>query len=133
MFVTGGSGFLGKVLIYKLLVDCSDVASVRVLLREKKGVSPAQRLRDLLQSPPFGDLPPHQLAKVRVLSGDLLLPALGLSEAGSAALITDTNVVFHSAATVKFDEELSLSLKMNVIGTQEMVLSAQIVCGLRLP
>lgn len=38
------------------------------------------------------------------------------------ALLTRTvNVVFHSAATVKFDEKLKLSVTINVLGTQKLM------------
>lgn len=33
----------------------------------------------------------------------------------------NVNIVFHSAATVNFDEKLSLSLKINVLGTQSVI------------
>lgn len=31
------------------------------------------------------------------------------------------NVVFHSAATVKFDEKLKLSVTINMLGTQRLI------------
>lgn len=38
--------------------------------------------------------------------GDMLEPHLGLTAEDEAMVTSDTNIVFHSAATVKFDEEL---------------------------
>ena len=44
--------------------------------------------------------------KVSVIKGDILLPNFGLSTEDEETLIKNISVVFHSAATVKFDEAL---------------------------
>lgn len=48
IFITGATGFLGKVLIEKLLRSCSDVKKIYLLVRHKKGNTPQQRLNELL-------------------------------------------------------------------------------------
>lgn len=50
VLVTGGSGFLGKAIIEKLLRTCKDVKMVYVMLRNKKGVSSKDRLDKLINS-----------------------------------------------------------------------------------
>ena len=50
VFLTGASGFLGKVLLEKLLWSCTGVRRVYVLVRDKKGVSAEERVRQLLES-----------------------------------------------------------------------------------
>lgn len=47
IFITGGSGFIGKVLIEKLLRSCDGVKAIYLLMRPNKGENPAQRLRKL--------------------------------------------------------------------------------------
>jgi len=51
ILVTGGTGFMGKVLIEKILRRCSDVDTIYVLIRAKKGKEPRQRVEELLSSP----------------------------------------------------------------------------------
>lgn len=51
VLVTGGSGFLGKVIIEKLLRSCKDVERVYILLRSKNGISSEMRLKELKTSP----------------------------------------------------------------------------------
>ena len=51
VLITGGTGFNGKVLIEKILRACSDVDTIYVLIRAKKGKEPRQRVEELLASP----------------------------------------------------------------------------------
>ena len=55
------------------------------------------------------------------VAGDMLEHQLGMSEEDTDRLLADTQVVFHSAATVNFDEKLKLSVRMNVIGVKKIV------------
>lgn len=48
IFITGATGFLGKVLIEKLLRSCYDLNKIYVLVRHKKGQTPQQRLNEIL-------------------------------------------------------------------------------------
>lgn len=40
------SGFMGKVLLEKLLYTCSDVKEIMILMREKRGKTAKQRVED---------------------------------------------------------------------------------------
>lgn len=51
IFITGGSGFMGKVLIEKLLYSCSDVKEIIILMRPKRGKSAMQRVEDFSKMP----------------------------------------------------------------------------------
>lgn len=48
IFITGATGFMGKVLVEKLLRDCPDIAQIYLLIRPKRGVEPAQRREDYI-------------------------------------------------------------------------------------
>ena len=50
VFVTGGSGFMGKVLLEKLLRSCPDIGCIYVLLRPKKGVPVQERIKTIAKS-----------------------------------------------------------------------------------
>lgn len=51
VFVTGGSGFMGKVLIEKLLYSCSELKQIFILMRPKRGKVPELRLDDMFKLP----------------------------------------------------------------------------------
>lgn len=44
IFMTGATGFMGKVLVHKLMTDCGDLERLYILVRTKKGMEPQQRL-----------------------------------------------------------------------------------------
>ncbi|XP_049522438.1 fatty acyl-CoA reductase 1 [Dermacentor silvarum] len=109
VFITGGTGFIGKVLLEKLLRSCSGLKRVYLLVRSKRGENPQARLEKLFDSQMFERLKqeqPDAFEKVTALEGDLSEPNLGLSVLDQAALVNSVSVVFHSGATVKFDEPL---------------------------
>lgn len=64
---------------------------------------------------------PDVLKKIVPISGDITLPYLGISEEDQETLASEVSVVIHSAATVKFDEKLKLSINVNVQGTKRIV------------
>lgn len=51
IFITGGTGFLGKLLIEKLLRSCPNIASIYLLVREKKGKNVHQRAEEIFDDP----------------------------------------------------------------------------------
>ncbi|XP_069702736.1 putative fatty acyl-CoA reductase CG5065 [Periplaneta americana] len=124
VFVTGGTGFLGKVLVEKLLRSCPDVAAVYLLMRPKRGNDVRTRMDELLSNTIFDWLrkeQPSALNKLVPIRGDVTCPELGISPADQKILADSVSVVFHSAATVKFDEALKLSVSMNILGTKRLV------------
>lgn len=50
IFITGATGFLGKIVIEKLLRSCPLVKKIYVLTRSRRGVNPQQRIDNLLDS-----------------------------------------------------------------------------------
>ncbi|XP_065365043.1 putative fatty acyl-CoA reductase CG8306 [Calliphora vicina] len=127
IFVTGGSGVVGKALIEKLLRSCN-VRKIYVLLRPKKNVSIDERLEKVKKAMVFRQLKlkkPDELDKKLVaIPGDAVLPFLGITPEYQKVL-KNVSIVFHCAATVRFDEPLRDALKLNVGGTLETLRFAE--------
>ncbi|KAF5284905.1 hypothetical protein FQA39_LY16860 [Lamprigera yunnana] len=124
VFITGGTGFLGKILIEKLLRSCPDVATVYVLVRTKKGRNMHARIEELFDDVVFERLRnerPKFRHKVVGIAGDCSLMDLGLSIQDRQLLVQEISVVFHVAATVRFDEKLKLAMAINVKGPREVL------------
>ena len=64
---------------------------------------------------------PTDLHKVLPIEGDITQPELAISPNDRLTLARTVNIVFHSAATIKFDEKLKLSVTINMLGTQRLV------------
>ncbi|XP_055610155.1 putative fatty acyl-CoA reductase CG5065 [Uranotaenia lowii] len=124
IFITGGTGFMGKVLIEKLLRSCPGIKQIFILIRPKRGQDIAARLTEILGSPLFDKIRnehPANLKKIVPIHGDITLNQLGISEIDQSTIIQEVSVVFHSAATVKFDEKIKQSVTINMIGTKQLM------------
>ncbi|XP_034828298.1 fatty acyl-CoA reductase wat-like [Maniola hyperantus] len=124
VFLTGGTGFLGKVLIEKLLRSCGDIDTLFVLVRPKKGKDPISRLHDMLDEFLFHrahEENPKGIHKVVPVIGDMEMPGIGLSDEDRKMLTSKVTIIINAAATVKFDEKLSLATGINVRGTKEVL------------
>lgn len=49
------------------------------------------------------------------------MDGLGMSESDRKRLISETHVVFHCAANVRFDQTLAGAVNMNMLGTQRIL------------
>jgi fatty acyl-CoA reductase len=50
VFVTGATGFMGKVLIEKLVRSCPDIGKICILVRQKKGKDTDARIKEILNA-----------------------------------------------------------------------------------
>ena len=51
VFLTGGTGFIGKVMMEKLLRGCPALNNIYFLIRPKKGMTCAERIDRIFQVP----------------------------------------------------------------------------------
>ncbi|XP_020294359.1 putative fatty acyl-CoA reductase CG5065 [Pseudomyrmex gracilis] len=124
IFITGASGFMGKVLMEKLLYRCSDLDKMYILIRGKKGRTFDLRLEDIFNLPLFQRLSkekPHMFKKVIPLNGDILSDNLGLTEEQRECLINEVHVTFHCAASLRLEAKLKDAIEMNTIGTKRVL------------
>lgn len=122
IFITGATGFMGKVLVEKLLRCCPDISTIYIVIRNKKGRSSLQRLEDFLNCPVFDKLRDDPkadkiLGKLKCLNGDVAYPYLNLSETDRSELEENVTTVFHMAANVRFDQPLKSAVLLNTGGT----------------
>ncbi|XP_023160221.1 fatty acyl-CoA reductase wat-like [Drosophila hydei] len=124
ILITGGTGFLGKILINKLLTSCPNLTTIYLLVRSKNNKSVDTRVDEMFADPMFEilkTLSTKYTFYVKGIAGDCLKPGLGLNVNDRNLLIDNVDIVFHMAATVRFDEKLKTALKINVHGAYDIM------------
>ncbi|CAH1959213.1 unnamed protein product [Acanthoscelides obtectus] len=127
IFITGASGFVGKALIEKLL-RLTNLRKIYLLLREKKGKAPVDRMQDIFNNVLYDkikSLKPHALSKCTAIQGDVSQINLGISQEDREKLKNEVDFIFHSAATTRFDDTLKYAVIMNTRGTMYMLRLAE--------
>ncbi|KAF6198822.1 hypothetical protein GE061_006845 [Apolygus lucorum] len=124
ILITGATGFMGKCLVEKLLRSCPGVNRLYLVVRTKRGSDPQDRMKDYSKNVLFGTLleqNPNAFDKVIAVPGDMSALGCGLSEENQQILKENVSVVFHTAASVRFDDSLTDALKLNTRGTYELI------------
>lgn len=105
--------------------SCPDIKQIYVLVRDKRGKVGSQRIQELLEDPIFEKMKkivgPSYRDKLKAISGDCGITGLGMTAKDSLTLADEVDIVFHVAATVRFDEKLRLAVAINVNGTRDIL------------
>jgi len=128
VLVSGATGFIGKVLVEKLLRDCRKIKNIYILLRSKKGDGLQKRFEDFKNSIVFNNIRKSDASafdKLIAIQGDLMEPKLGISQSDEEYLSKNLNIIIHCAASVRFDEPIKVALQMNTISTKNMLQLAE--------
>ncbi|KAG1470503.1 hypothetical protein G6F56_002651 [Rhizopus delemar] len=134
ILLTGGTGFIGKAVLWKLLDSLSDsIDTIFILLRPTR-VNPnsaERRLKDdILSNKAFTSLRGTIGAqlfdtliqeKVRPIFGDLTEPNLGLSDESIELIKKKVNIVFNCAGNPDGNESLENTIKVNTLGTLDLL------------
>ncbi|XP_049840533.1 fatty acyl-CoA reductase 1-like [Schistocerca gregaria] len=128
VLVTGATGFLGLTVVEKLLRSCPDIGTIYMLVRPKRGQDPQERLEAYVSNVIFSKVREQQpdfSRHLSVIGGDISSPDFQLEEQDIAALRRDVSVVFHCAASVRFDDSLRNAVNTNVVGTKRLLQLAE--------
>lgn len=128
IFITGSTGYLGKMFLEKLLRACPNLKKIYLLIRPKKGKDMQQRFQEIFDGPnmePLKRLNPKYHEQVAIVHGDCQLPDIGLDDDDRRKIIEETNYVIHCAATVRFDEKIRTAAHINVRAVRDMIVMAR--------
>ena len=112
LFLTGSTGFIGKVLLERVLNALDVIDKIYVLIRPKKGAQLDERFKkEILDSPCFDlirdrhgpDFAAFVASKVHPIEGDVLKDGLDLSPGDFELVTSTTNVIIHCAAAIDFN------------------------------
>jgi nucleoside-diphosphate-sugar epimerase len=123
ILITGATGFLGKVLLEKIIRDVPEVAGVVLLIRGSERLATARDRFDgeVVASSAFDRLRREDAAGLRTfcrdriecITGEVTAPLFGLDPAEFASLAATVDVVVHAAASVEFRDDLERALRIN--------------------
>lgn len=135
ILISGGTGFMGKVMIEKLLYSIPEIDTIYILMRPKRGKSVQQRISDILKLPIFDRIRkenPIVLKKLKPIQGDVLFDDLGISSVDLDMIKNEISIIYHFAATLKLEAPLKDNVNMNTTGTLRILKIAKQVKNLNL-
>lgn len=124
VFLTGATGFVGKCLMIKLLLDCPDIDTIYIVVRPKKDCCFEQRKNEFKSHVAFSHLKnvnPSAMDKIHIVEGDICKQNLGMSESDRKRITETVSVIIHSAADVRFDRPIVDAYKTNVNGSKNVL------------
>ncbi|KAF5282612.1 hypothetical protein FQR65_LT14207 [Abscondita terminalis] len=122
VLVTGATGFIGKLVVEKLLRVCR-VRKIHVLIRPKFGASSRKRFDDYFNDPVFERLKRENfqaVTKIELVDGDCTKSNMGASDRDLSAL-KQVSCVFHCASTSFYDDEFLTAVAVNVGGVANVL------------
>ncbi|XP_022153045.1 fatty acyl-CoA reductase 3-like isoform X2 [Momordica charantia] len=131
VFIIGALGFLGKIMVEKILRVQPNVKKLYILVRTTDEITAAQRFyyevvgKDLftrLKDKWRGDLNTLISEKVRLVAGDISLPNMGLKDSNLLEeMKNQVEIIVNLAATTKFYERYDVAFGTNTLGAKHVL------------
>ena len=120
IFLTGGTGFVGRNLIPRILNQDLN-AEVNVLVREKSKIDGKRRFVNFLNSLSEEIDIEQAISRSKVIEGDIALKNFGLPDKEYSELAGRVTHIIHSAASVEFQLPLQKARETNCTGTARVM------------
>ncbi|OZG72535.1 dehydrogenase [Hahella sp. CCB-MM4] len=135
VLITGTTGFVGKVVLEKLLRSVPTIGKVYLLVRGNRSYPTAEKrfANEIAQSSIFETLKGEDAKQfqklcdehLRFVSGEMTEKNFGLSDDEFQELAGNIDLIINSAASVNFREALDQALKINTLCLHNMIALSQ--------
>jgi nucleoside-diphosphate-sugar epimerase len=125
VLITGTTGFLGKVVLEKLIRAVPDIGGIHLLIRGNRAYSDARSrfLNEIASSSVFDRLRQDDNeafenfidTRIHCITGEVTKPRFGLEAPAFRELAGSIDAFINSAASVNFREELDKALQINTL------------------
>ncbi|RCV46383.1 hypothetical protein SETIT_9G527200v2 [Setaria italica] len=132
--ITGGTGFLAKVLIEKILRTNPDVGKIYVLIKAKDSEAALRRLQNevvdtelfkCLQEIHGNDYSSFIARKLVPVVGDVREANIGIAPELADEIADQVDIIVNSAANTTFDERYDVAMDINTVGPFRIMSFAQ--------
>ncbi|PAN51401.1 hypothetical protein PAHAL_9G591500 [Panicum hallii] len=132
--ITGGTGFLAKVLIEKILRTNPDVGKIYVLIKAKDSETALRRLQNevvdtelfrCLQEVHGSDYSSFIARKLVPVVGDVREANIGIAPELADEIAGQVDIIINSAANTTFDERYDVAMDINTVGPFRIMSFAQ--------
>ncbi|XP_016476488.1 putative fatty acyl-CoA reductase 5 [Nicotiana tabacum] len=126
IFITGATGYLAKILIEKILQVQPNVKKLYLLIRAPDSNSAKERFNnEVIKTDLFVVLRDklganlHSLLEDKIFSvaGDIACDSLGTNSELNDEMCKEIDIIVNSAATTRFDERYDTAIRINALGT----------------
>ncbi|XP_031128582.1 fatty acyl-CoA reductase 2 [Ipomoea triloba] len=128
--ITGGTGFLGKVLIEKILRTVPDVHKIYILIKaDNKEVAMDRLKKEIISAELFKFLKQtygksylvFMLSKLVPVVGNVCESGLGIDDHTAEVIAKEVDIIVNSAANTTFDERYDVALDINTGGPNRLM------------
>ncbi|OMO54551.1 Male sterility, NAD-binding protein, partial [Corchorus capsularis] len=134
IFITGATGFFGKVVVEKILRTIPAVSKIYVLIRAKDKQATNQRLKKEIVDielfkcirKMYGEhYEAFMMNKLVPVVGNVCESDLGLESNLAMAIMQDVQIILNSAGETSFDQRYDVGLKINAMGPYNLLAFAK--------
>lgn len=118
IFFTGATGFIGKVLLNRIISSSQGLGKMYLLIKPEKNYNPDTATDEFLSSPCFNNIRARNdyeeiRRKIKLIPGDITQERLGMPDKDYNSVAKDAKIFINLGANIKWDAQIDSILDTN--------------------